>query len=347
MNKIISLLTIIFVFFAFSQISAAAVLPEMSDEQISSSIDAVFAQKRNKDNIKKIEDFAESLFQNKKYDYSRRIYIDLLKESPSKKKTFLYNVKLGDICVEEKNYVQGLLYYEEAQSLYDDNLALYLKIGSVLFGNGLYTHARSVFLNALKIDKKSNEAREKLGEISFILEEYVDSIRYYESIDSKNYNENMAMNMVHSYQRLNQKQKAADFGKTYLLIYDDFAAYFTMGKLYFDNKDYKEAKKYLIESIKKDNRNFSAYLYLAYIALNHENNIDEAEFFLGKASDIDSSYSSLDIMYSMLYNKAGDIKSAKKYAQSANQKAKTAFTKQESQNLLDYLNSKTDSPIRK
>jgi tetratricopeptide (TPR) repeat protein len=345
LNKII--LSLILIFFAFSQISNAADLSEMSDEQLSSSIDESLSQKRNKDNIKKLEDFAESLLQNKKYDYARRIYFDLLKEDPSKKKTFLYNVKLGDSYIEEKNYAQGLLYYEEAHNIYDDNLDIQLKIGSVLFGNALYNNAKLVFLSALKIDKKSNEAKEKLGEISFILGEYDDALKYYESIDSKNYNENMVINMLHSYHRLNQKQKAENFGETYLLVYDDFTAHFLMGKLYFDGKNYREAKKHFLHSIEKDVRNFSAYLYLADIAMNYENNTDETKLFLDKAASIDSSHASLDIMYSMLYNKTGNIKEAKKYAQSANKKAKTAFSKQESQKLLEYLNSKSPLPISK
>jgi len=337
LNKITILYLFLILFISAVSAQAASIYSYASGVQMSEQVNNLMSQKKSSKQIKELEKLGATLIAEGETSLAQDVYQFLLSQEPSNKKIFQYTVLRGDIYVLNKNYSLALLSYEEAHNINNKNFDLEIKIGSILFENGLYNLAAQSFISALNIDKKSDFAKEKLGDIYTALEEYAQALIYYE--DSKNLNENMIVNMLFAYQQLNQMQKALDFAQRYMVVYNEAWSDYLMGKLYFDNRKYKDAKAYFLKVIDKNPKDFSSYLYLADICINYDIDFNHAKLLLDKAQSIDSSYSVIYMMFAMLSHKTGAPKEAKSYAQTAYKKAKTDFIKQEAKKLLDFLNS--------
>jgi tetratricopeptide (TPR) repeat protein len=321
--------------FAYAQ---AVNLENMSDEQIISYINSISTKNLSNKNRELLETYAQSFIKNSRNNSAEHIYKFLLSKDPSKKKAFLYNISLGDIFANAKDYSQGLLFYDAARRLYDDNIQVKYKMGDILFESGLYALAQNYYLEALKIDKKKDYAKTRLGYIHFLDRDYQTALEYYEGINKDYYDENIVEVMANIYRKVNGPDYAADFLQKYIANYNTAEMNLMMGKFYYSDRDYDKAQRYLLYAIDKDEQLFEAYLYLADINISYKNDLKTAKEFLNKAVSINSSYPSIDIMLSRIAYKEGNKSLAKTLATSAYKKSKTPFVSQISDKLRQSYN---------
>lgn len=332
MNKTAAAL--IFILILLFQSASAALTESASDEEIRNYLERPL----DKDGLENLEKLADVLFQQKRFLAASEIYQNLLSKYPSKQKTFLYNVKLGDIFAELKNYSQSLSFYNTAKNLYGKDIEIRLKIGNLLFENGLYNLAQESYLEILKINKNSDEAKIKLGDIFFLTGDFLSAAEYYEKIDRKRYDEPLIINIAKTYRKTGGADKALVFLNNYLKSSDSAEIYFLAGKFYYQKKDYQNAQINFLSALKQNNQFFEAYLYLADINIEYENNLDLADALLEKAFALKPDSAAIDLLRSCSAYKRGNNKIAENFAESAYKKSKTDFTRQEAKRAADFFN---------
>jgi tetratricopeptide (TPR) repeat protein len=284
-----------------------------------------------------LESYAEKFVYGENYTAAENIYAFLISQNPSKKKTFFYNIKLGDICELKSDYGMSLDYYRRAEALYKKNIEVKFKIGDILLKSNLYTLAEKTFLNALALDKSSNYAKKRLGDIYFVQNLYSKALEYYDKIDPYYYTPEIISNMSECCRAFNKIDKAIKITEEFLLSNESSDVFLILAVMYADKKMYKEAEDRLLKSVELDASNFYAYLYLGRIYL-ILGDFNKAEANLEKAGKINSSYSAVDLILSKISYKKGNFYEAKRRAHNALVKAKTSFTKTQAQKTVDFLN---------
>jgi tetratricopeptide (TPR) repeat protein len=137
------------------------------------------------------------------------------------------------------------------------------------------------------------------------------------------------------------QKKALDFLKNYLNSYNSAQLYFLAGKFYYQAKDYQNAQDNFLSALRQNDKFFEAYLYLADININYENNLDFADALLEKAAAIKADIAAIDFLRSRAAYKRGNKTAAKNFALSAYKKSKTDFTRQETKKAADFFNAET------
>jgi len=303
--------------------------------EISVSIDRA---KSKKERIELYERFAETLLESGQYGAAENAYKKLLDLNPPKKKKFKYYTRSGDIEAQQKNYSSALEYYKKAQAFYPKDVEINLKIGDILLASNLYNLAEKSFLDALAVDKNSDYAKKRLGDICFYRNQYARALEYYNVIDLSHYDEDIAVNAAVCLRYIGQIDDALKRINYFLSENQSAEAYFISGMLYADKKMYAAAEKQFLNSIGADGKNFIVYVHLAGIySVNNEE--EKAKAALDKAYALNSSYAVVDLMYAEISYKSNRIYEARRYAYNAAAKAKTPFVKEQAQRMLDYLNS--------
>ncbi|MDR3112981.1 MAG: tetratricopeptide repeat protein [Endomicrobium sp.] len=292
--------------------------------------------KKGNETAASLEIRAEQLADDGQYYLAAHIYEELLSQGQSKKKTFAYNIKLGDLAELSGDYGLSLDYYRKAESLYKKNIDAKYKIGDILLKSNLYTLSESAFLSALDIDKNSNYAKMRLGDIYFLQSLYQKALERYLAIDAYYYNEKIISNTAQCLRSVGKTDDALQIANNFLISNESPQIYFLSAILYSDKKMYKEAEEQFLKVISMDSLNFASFVYLAGIYLNN-GKLKEAKENLDKAYKIDSSYCAIDLLYAQIAYKEGKLYEARRYAHNAYMKARSDFTKIQSQKMLDFL----------
>ena len=292
--------------------------------------------KKSDKRINVLEKRAEELTDDGQYLQAMKIYEELLSHNPSKKKTFSYNIKLGDLAELNGNYGAGLDYYGKAESLYKKNIDVKYKIGDILLKSNLYTLSEIAFLAALDIDKNSNYAKMRLGDIYFSQNLYQKALTLYSSIDAYYHNERIIANLSQCLRSAGKADEALQTANNFLISNESPRIYFLSAILYSDKKMYKEAEEQFLNVIRLDPENFASFVYLAGIYLNAKK-LKEAKQNLDRAYKLNSSYCAIDLLYAQIAYKEGKIFEARRYAHNALMKAKSDFTKKRTQKTIEFL----------
>jgi tetratricopeptide (TPR) repeat protein len=283
-----------------------------------------------------LEKSAERFIDDGQYFKAIEIYEELLSHKPSKKKTFAYNIKLGDLSQLCGDYGASLEYYRKAEALYKKNIDAKYKIGDILLKSNLYTLAESAFLSALEIDEDSDYAKMRLGNIYFMQNLYQKALEYYLGIEVYYYNEEIVANAAQCLKSVGKTDEALQMANDFLISNESPRIYFLSAVLYSEKKLYKEAEERFLKVISLDPSNFASFVYLAGNYLNNAK-LNDAKENLGKAYKLNSSYCAIDLLYAQIAYKDGKIYEARRYAHNALMKSKTDFTKTQSQKMLDFL----------
>jgi len=327
--------------FAFAQTDADVAA---SSETAKAKIDALSQNLQNvgsqNKKIRLTRELAENLEQSGDSDDAIILYKDILGyDDLSKKDTFKYNVKIGDLYYYRKEYTPALNYYFAARSIYDDNMELNLKIGDSLLNNNLYTLAEKSFLDVLSQNKKSDYAKRRLGDIYLKQNMYLKAVQYYESVDRSYLNRQTVINMAVCYRNMDNYDKAIKLLTGDSTYDDDAEISFLLGMLYYDGKKYEEAEAAFLKSIDADSGNVSAYIYLASV-YEELSELKKAEDCLDKASKINSDMAVTDLMRARISYKMKNTAAAKRYAQNAYKNAKSPFVREQAGRMIDFFNGK-------
>jgi tetratricopeptide (TPR) repeat protein len=284
-----------------------------------------------------LEKRAEGLIDDGQYLQAMGVYEELLSKKPSRKKTFVYNIKLGDLAELSGNSGASLEYYKKAESLYKKNIDAKYKIGDVLFKSNLYTLSENAFLAALEIDKNSNYAKMRLGDIYFSQSLYQKALELYTGIDSYYFNEKILANTARCLRSVGKIDEALEITNNFLTANKSPQIYLLSAVLYYDKEMHAQAEEQFLNAVRLEPENFDAYVYLAGIYIN-DGKLEQAKKNLDKAYALDSSYCAVDLLYSQIAYKKGRIYEARRYARNAYIKAKSDFTKDRAQKTIDFLN---------
>ncbi|MDR1103764.1 MAG: tetratricopeptide repeat protein, partial [Endomicrobium sp.] len=135
--------------------------------------------KNKKGNLKKLELLAKNFADRGFYNRALDVYDRILLQKPSKKKIFEYYVIIGDLYNLKKDYNLSLEYYRKALEIRKNNAEVVVKIGNIFFEGSLFDLAEKMFLDVLKIDKKSVKANRGLGDLFYKQGIYAKAINYY------------------------------------------------------------------------------------------------------------------------------------------------------------------------
>jgi tetratricopeptide (TPR) repeat protein len=289
--------------------------------------------------IDALEKRADMLVEDGQYLQAENIYKELANQKTSKKKKFIYNIKLGDLAELGGNYSLSLDYYKKAENLYKKNIDVKYKIGDILFKSNLYTLSENAFLDALDIDKNSNYAKMRLGDIYFSQNLYQKALERYASIDAYYYTAQIVSNTAECYKSAGKIDEALKAANDFLISNESPQIYFLSAVLYADKKMYKEAEEQFLRVVTLAPENFAARVYLAGIYLN-DGDMDKAQENLDSAYKLNSSYCAIDLLYAQIACKKGKLYDARRYAHSAYMKAKSDFSKEQAQKLINFLKDK-------
>ena len=306
-----------------------AVLEKISDQDISGKM------------RRQIENEANKLTEKNRLQEAAIAYEFLLKLKNTSRQEFRYNIKLGDIESAAGNFRQALQYYDDARFLYPSNIEARLKRGDVLFKNNFFDLAENEFQTALKMNRKSDYAKKRLGDIFLKKQIYLQALDYYKTISKKGLDQETFINMLLCYREMAMRLEALDLIDKNQHLFSGAYAHFIEGTVYMELKNYAKAREEFLISSQAESDNFIAFLYLASISFK-EGNFREAKAFLSKVYSLNSELAAADFMYAQIYYKEGDRAQAKKYAQSAAAKSrnKYPFINEQSQKLIELLSSR-------
>ena len=337
MNKLRFLHLAVFMLIPFLSFAKAA--DGDSDSALKSEISGIYssisAAKSKKEKKTLTELLAGKLAEDKQYEEAEKTYKNLLDAKPSKKKSFEYYTKLGDIAGLKKDFALSLDYYGKAKSLYKKNAGINLKIGDILLASNLYNLAEKSFLEALYADKNSNYAKKRLGDVYFQRGLYSKAIEYYEQIDNIE-NKGLVANMAVSYRNISETDKALKLVGEYLLKSEDAEIFFLSGLLHLDKKNYDLAERDFLKSVELNDQNFAPYIHLALIYYD-AGDYKQAKFYIDKAYVLNQSFAATDLLNAEISYKMKRVYEARRYAHNAFTKAKTPFMKENAQKLMSLL----------
>lgn len=321
MKRIIQVILIVICLASWGFADDIFISAVMDDNQILTILSNVPKKKFSRREFAALEKTAEELVKEKRLNIAKEIYLRLLGTSPSKKRRFNFNMALGDIEMASGYPQRAMQYYNVAQTLYPKNVHALIQEGDLLIAANILDLAQENFQKVLKLDKNSDIAKKRLGDIFFKQNMYVKALEYYQRVRRNAFDRDLLINMLLCYRRLGQPQKVLDLADLHLEFSNEAYVHFIVGLAYFDLENFTQAKQELLLSANLDPENFVPYLYLAQVAL-RENDLQGAKGFLAKAQNIShSSVASIDFMFAQIYYKQGMLASAKKYAQSAIVKA--------------------------
>jgi tetratricopeptide (TPR) repeat protein len=308
-------------------------------KSLSESLIDVNIVKNKKESLKELDLLAKSFIGRGFYNKALDVYDKILRQKPPRKKIFEYYVIIGDLYNLKKDYNTSLEYYKKALHIHKNNVEVMVKIGKIFFEGSLFELAEKVFLDALKIDKKSIKAKKGLGDLFYKQGIYVKAIDYYSKIPKEFYEREIIRNMSDSYKNLNKINEAIDILEPFLEKHIDYELMFDMGLIYMNIDNYEKAKKWFLKSLEVNANNFKNCVYLASLydlSGEHKKAMD----LFNKAYNLDSSYASVDFMRASLAYKKGRIREAKIYANESYKKAKSVFVKEQAKKLIEFLNRK-------
>jgi tetratricopeptide (TPR) repeat protein len=330
----------IFALFAFcANISAQDLnLSDMNVSETEAVLEKISAQDINGKTRRRIENEADKLIEKNKLAQAKLAYEFLLKLNNSSKQEFRYNIKLGDIETAGDNFRQALRYYDNARILYPSNIEERLKRGDVLFKNNFFDLAQNEFQTALRMNRKSDYAKKRLGDIFLRRQSYLQALDYYKAISRKGFNRETFINMLLCYREMAMRLEALDLIDKNQRLFIGAYPHFIAGTIYLELKNYDKAKEEFSISSKAQPDNFAPYLYLATISVK-EGNLHEAKEFLSKVQELNPDLAVADFMSAQIYYKEGDSPRAKQYAQNAVRKSQTKnpFIKEQAQKLINLI----------
>ncbi|MDR2428064.1 MAG: hypothetical protein LBD19_03910 [Endomicrobium sp.] len=295
--------------------------------------------KNKKESLKELDLLAKSFIEKGFYNRALDVYDKILRQKLPRKKVFEYYVIIGDLYNLKKDYNLSLDYYKKALYIRKNNAEVMVKIGKTFFEVNLFELAEKMFLDALKIDKKSIKANRGLGDLFYKQGIYEKAMNYYIKIPKEFYEREIIRNMADSYKNLNKINEAIDILEPFLEKHIDYELTFDMGLIYMSIDNYEKAKEWLLKSLEIKANNFKNCVYLASLydlTGEHKKAID----LFNKAYNLDSSYASVDFMRASLAYKNGRIREAKIYANESYKKAKSVFVKDQAKKLIEFLNKK-------
>jgi tetratricopeptide (TPR) repeat protein len=295
--------------------------------------------KNKKENLKKLELLAKSFMERGFYNRALDVYNRILLQKPPRKKIFEYYLIIGDLYNLKKDYNLSLEYYRKALYIHKSNAEVMVKIGNIFFEGNLFELAEKMFLDVLKIDKKSVKANRGLGDLFYKQGIYAKAINYYIKIPKEFYGREIIKNMADSYKNINKTNEAIDILESFLAKHIDYELMFDMGLIYMNIDNYEKAKEWLLKSFEINTNNFKNCVYLASLYDLTGEHKKAIELF-NKAYGLDSSYASVDFMRASLAYKTGRIREAKIYANESYKKAKSIFVKDQAKKLIEFLNRK-------
>ncbi len=165
-------------------------------------------------------------------DKAKKLYDNMVKEYP---KYRVYK-KLGEICLKQNDLDNSLEYLQKAITIKPNSYKLYCKIAYIEYSLKKYDEAITILKNVLNIKSNYMPACNLLANIL--------------TFKKNQYNEALKM-----YFDLSQKDKT------------NSKIYYNIGAIYIKEKQNKNAKKFLEQAIKYDNRLYNAHYLLGYIHL--------------------------------------------------------------------------------
>ncbi|MDR3307113.1 MAG: tetratricopeptide repeat protein [Endomicrobium sp.] len=310
-----------------------------SNAAAESSVEVDIVAKNKKEKLKELELLAKSFADKGFYDRAINAYNGILRWKLPKKKLFEYYVKIGDLHSLNRNYVFSFDYYKKALHIRKKSSRIMVKIGYILLEENLFTLAEKTFLDALKTDKHSIEAKIGMGNVFYKQGIYVEALQYYDKIPKKFYDREVVKKIADCYINLNKTDQAVAILESFLKERDDSELIFDLGIIYMNRSDYNTAEDLFLKYLKMNNGDFKVYVYLASL-YDLKGESKKALKMFNKAYTIDSSYAVVDFMRAKVAYRSGRISEAKAYANEAYNKAKTTFVKDQIQKLVKYLNSK-------
>jgi tetratricopeptide (TPR) repeat protein len=313
-------------------------LSDMNVSEIEAVLEKISAQGINGKTRRRIENEADKLIEKNRLREARIAYEFLLKLDNSSRQEFLYNIKLGGIESEADNLRQALRYYDNARILYPSNIEERLKRGDALFKNNFFDLAQNEFQAALRMNKKSDYAKKRLGDIFLKRQLYLQALDYYKAISRNGFDRETFINMLLCYREMAMRLEALDLiGKNQRFFIGAYP-HFLAGTIYMELKNYNKAKEEFLISSKAQPDNFAPYLYLATINVK-EGNLSEAKDLLSTVLALNPDLAVADFMFAQLYYKEGDRLRAKQYAQNAVRKSQTKnpFIKEQAQKLIKLI----------
>ncbi|MCA6072540.1 MAG: hypothetical protein LE178_03265 [Endomicrobium sp.] len=343
MNRIIVyiLLLLIFYYPVFGFDNDAVLSP---DEQSLKEINEICAQLdtdcSKKEKIRLLELLADKSITATQYHSALDAYSKLLDlKGNSKRKKFQYYVGLGNAYALKGNYILSIQNYRNAISLCRKNIDVKIKVGNIFLKSNLYELAEESFRDALSINNNSDEAKKGLGDVFYELGVYIKAVDYYTKTDLSAYNKETVVKVVDCYRNLDRIDDAVNFLEMATVGNKDKELIFLLATFYVDKKEYVKAKKLLLRLIEEDAKNFKLYIYLGHL-YELTGDFVHAKKILDRASSLNSSYATTDLLQARIAYKTGNLLESKKYARNAYSKATIFFVKNQAQKMLQFLDNK-------